>query len=367
MTTPTPDATELARKVEALESQLNALQDQLAPATPSPLLAGAGPATTPTTAPADRGERPDPVTDRRTMLRRAGTVAAAAAAGGAALAMSQSSPAAANNGNSVIIGSNGASSNTGSATTELRSSANTGTMGLFVVQDGSTTITLYPAAVQGIANGTAVDNGVYGATSATGGTGVVASATGTGGIGLFASGDLVDLRLGGLGAEPSQASPNRGGFAFTAADNLWFSPTNTAGTWTHLAGPSVAGMLHVLSNTTRIYDSRPGTQPPTGVKSKYQDGDVRALDATGNGSGVPSAARAVMISATATNTNSGGFFSFYKTGIAFPGNSNLNWGLVNSTVAVTTVVACGTGATFNSRMQGAGGSDLVIDVIGYYL
>jgi len=43
--------------------------------------------------------------------------------------------------------------------------------------------------------------------------------------------------------------------------------------------------LAVLDSTARIYDSRPGTRPPIGMKTKFQSGFVRALAATGNSSG----------------------------------------------------------------------------------
>ena len=199
---------------------------------------------------------------------------------------------------------------------------------------------------------------------------VGAGVYGVGGTGVRAQSNRTQLALTGSPAPPLGAGTfrNAGEVVFDANADLWVCVADgTPGAWRRVASPNSAGALTVLDATTRIYDSRPGSQPPTGTKTKFQSGDARPLAATGNGSGVPGTARAVMISATATNTNPGGFFSFYKTGIAFPGNSNLNWGLPSSTVAVTTVVACGAGATFNARMQGAGGADLIVDVIGYYL
>jgi len=221
--------------------------------------------------------------------------------------------------------------------------------------------------VYGVANAaTGSTIGVLGATLSPAGAGVL----GSGSTGVYANSGRTQLQLAGNPAAPLDAGEARvaGEVVLDVHRDLWLCvASGTPGTWRRLAGPTSAGALTVLASTTRIYDSRPGSQPPTGTKTKFQSGDVRPLAATGNSSGVPANAQAVMISATATNTNPGGFFSFYKTGIAFPGNSNLNWGLANSTVAVTTVVACGTGATFNARMQGSGGADLVIDVIGYYL
>lgn len=352
----------LEDEIQALRAELAELRAEVRAAKPAPApAADARPAEGPELVVADR------VTDRRTMLRRAGVGAAAAVAGGTALALNQAGPAAAANGNSIIIGNNGASSNTGSATTELRTSA-AGSLGMFAVQDGTTSISLFPAAITGFTNGTAATHGVYGFTTATNGTGLVGVGGGNGGIGVFASGDDVDLRLGGVGSEPSQATPNRGGFAFTANDNLWFCPVNAAGNWFKLAGPGVAGSLHMLNVPVRIYDSRPGTIPlqPSGLKGKFVDHQEKTLDTKNNSTGVPAGARAVLINATATNTNPGGYFSFWKSG-AWPNTSSLNWGVANTTVASTTVVAIDAAQSFKARMEGPGGADLIIDVIGYYL
>jgi hypothetical protein len=352
----------LEDEIQALRAELAELRAEVRAAKPAPApAADTRPAEEPVVAVTER------VTDRRTMLRRAGVGAAAAVAGGTALALNQAGPAAAANGSSLIIGNNGPSSNTGSATTELRTSA-AGTAGMFLVQDGTTTFSLFPAAITGLTNGTAATHGVYGGTTANNGTGVVGIGNGTGGVGVFASGDDIDLRLGGLGAEPSQANPDRGGFAFTANNNLWFCPVNAAGNWFKLAGPGVAGSLHMLNVPVRIYDSRPGTTPlqPSGLKGKFVDHQEKVLDTKNNSTGVPAGARAVLINATATNTNPGGYFSFWKSG-AWPNTSSLNWGVANTTVASTTVVAIDSAQSFRVRMEGAGGADLVVDVIGYYL
>jgi hypothetical protein len=178
------------------------------------------------------------------------------------------------------------------------------------------------------------------------------------------------LHLAGTGpAAPARTDPHPVGDLIEDANgDLWLCvQAGTPGTWRKIGGPATAGALHILDRTTRVYDSRPNTQPAAiGLKTRFDDGDTRTLDATANGSGVPSDAIAVMINATATNTNPGGYFSFWKNGVAWPGNSSLNWSQANTTVATTTVVAVGPGATFQARMLGPGGADLVIDLIGYY-
>ncbi len=167
---------------------------------------------------------------------------------------------------------------------------------------------------------------------------------------------------GGVAA-PSRAASTAGYVLVDQNNDLWVGVG--VGGWRKLGGPGTAGSLHVLDSTTRVYDSRPGTQPPNGTKTKFQTGTERAIDAKVGGA-VPAGARAVMITATATNTNPGGFFAFFKNGITWPKNSSLSWGVAGTTVSTTTVVAVDAAATFKAHMEGAGGADLVIDVIGYY-
>ncbi len=133
------------------------------------------------------------------------------------------------------------------------------------------------------------------------------------------------------------------------------------GKWRRLTGPDEAGSLHLLASTTRIYDSRPGTQPPSGNKGKFVDHQQKTIDAT---AATAPGATAVLINATATNTNPGGFFAFFVG--AWPNNSSLSWGQANTTVASTTVVAVNSARSFIARCEGAGGADLIIDVIGFY-
>ena len=252
------------------------------------------------------------------------------------------------------------------------SSGGTGVRAHATATDGSTIaiegITESPSGigVYGLADaGTGSTIGVWGTTASPVGTGVL----GSGGTGVRASSGRTQLQLAGNPASPLGAGQPRvaGEVVLDVNRDLWLCVADgTPGTWTRLAGPSTAGSLSVLSSTTRIYDSRPGSQPPTGTKTKFQDGDVRPLAANGNGSGVPTTAKAVMISATATNTNPGGFFAFFKNGIAWPQNSSLSWGSPGSTIANLAVVAVDGAAKFRARCQGAGGADLVVDCIGYF-
>jgi hypothetical protein len=334
--------------------------------------------------------------DRRSLLRVAG-VGAAATAAVTASGLATASSAAAQNGDALIVGT----TTNATASTYLQDvAAGTKTLHVFCATDAvNFPSTSTAACVGGEARDNTVAVGVMGSTTNTNsfgvlgklvglstgagaavwgnggfaGVGVKASASAgalvpaldaAGGIGAEITGDTTNLHLvpGGVAA-PSRANSAAGYVLVDQNNDLWVGVG--VGGWRKLGGPSTAGSLHVLDSTTRVYDSRPGTQPPNGTKTKFQTGTERAIDAKVGGA-VPAGARAVMINATATNTNPGGFFAFFKNGIAWPKNSSLNWGVAGTTVATTTVVAVDAAANFKAHMEGAGGADLVIDVIGYY-
>ena len=93
--------------------------------------------------------------------------------------------------------------------------------------------------------------------------------------------------------------------------------------------------------------------------------------ATGLVGGVPTAAvpagsTAATVRVTITGTTLSGFLAVFKAGIAWPGNSNLNWFASGQTFAVTTVSAVNASSQLTVRAGGGGSTQLIIDVIGYY-
>ena len=413
---PPPSGDDEIAALRAQVSQLEALVHELlgrTAATPGAATPGASTptttaptTTTPTTATPAPGRRaarasartadPARALDRRSLLRVAGAGAAATAAV-TATGLATAGPAAANNGNPILVGTttNGTAStylqDVGSAAKDLH---------VLCATDAETfPPTSTAACVAGEARNNTVDVGVVGSTTQSNsygvlgkllglnvgagaavwgnggfaGTGVKATASAgalvpalhaAGGIGAEIAGDTTNLHLVAGGAAAPSRGDSAAGYVLVDQNNdLWVGVG--IGGWRKLGGPTTAGALHVLDSTTRVYDSRPGTQPPNGTKTRFQSGNERLID-TKIGGAVPAGARAVMINATATNTNPGGFFAFFKNGTTWPKNSSLNWGVVNTTVATTTVVALDTAATFKAHMEGAGGADLIIDVIGYY-
>ena len=139
--------------------------------------------------------------------------------------------------------------------------------------------------------------------------------------------------------------------------------SDTDGGWRKLAGPNTAGQLHVLPSPVRVYDSRSGEAPTAiGPKVPTDINGVRIVNTTGNASGVPTNARAVLINLTITGPKGPGFASAWATG-PFPGTSSINFA-AGQNVAATTVVGCGPSATIQVLTSTV--TDFVVDVIGFY-
>jgi hypothetical protein len=147
--------------------------------------------------------------------------------------------------------------------------------------------------------------------------------------------------------------------------NWWASTRsdNSDGQWRKLAGPDTSGALHLLALPRRVYDSRPGEPPAIDPKSPLTPNEVRAIDPKLNGSGVPPAARGVLITMTIAAPAAGGFATVWPSG-PWPGTSNINFN-TGQNIATTTVVGVAPGATFLvlANVQ----THVLIDVAGYYL
>ena len=145
----------------------------------------------------------------------------------------------------------------------------------------------------------------------------------------------------------------------------------TPGVWRKVAGNTTAGQLHVIA-PQRIYDSRDGQQPLDVDKGVLENEAERVIDASYGGA-VPAAANgatptAALVNLTITDTTSdGGFLALFENGTTWQGNSSINWDAVGTATANTTVVALDADGTFKVRASPGGGTDFVIDVLGYWL
>lgn len=181
---------------------------------------------------------------------------------------------------------------------------------------------------------------------------------GGGGIGVQASGSRAALKL-----LPSGAAPRSRGDAHTGGEvvhdtngDMWVCvEAGSPGTWRKIAGPSASGAFQVLGAPVRAYDSRT-------TDGKLSGGGQRTIALAG----VPSGSSAVTVSLTATGTTGSGYLGLFKDGVAYPGNSNLNWYAAGQTIAVTTVSAVSNLSRVIVRAGGGGSTHVIIDVIGYH-
>jgi hypothetical protein len=110
----------------------------------------------------------------------------------------------------------------------------------------------------------------------------------------------------------------------------------------------------------RILDTRTGN----GRTGPLGGGEAFDLQVTGRG-GVPSTGvTAVVMNVTATNASAQSFLTAWPTGATRPTTSNLNF-LAGQTIPNLVVVKVGTGGQV-SMFNGAGNTDVLADVVGWY-
>jgi hypothetical protein len=352
---------QLERQLEHQGRELRALRERVV-VSPAP--------------PVDEAATPD----RRHFVRAAAAAATGAVVGGAAL-LADASPAAAADGNSLVIGDAG---NTGTHATGLAVTGKNAGYGLGVTDNGLASVPASPA-VFGHAQGTNFTTAVLGLAQGSS-TGVAGA--GDTGVGVFGSSQVVGV-LGastiGLGAifsggsaalrlDNNKASPpapparsdahNAGELEPDKDNSLWLCvTTGTPGSWRKLAGPTTAGALHVLPSTIRVYDSRPGFAPLGGTKGTLGANQQRVVDGKLGGA-VPAGASAVLANLTIVSASGSGFLAAFKNGIAWPGNSTLNWDHAAQVAANSAVVALDASAQFQVRASNP--VDYIVDVVGYY-
>lgn len=171
------------------------------------------------------------------------------------------------------------------------------------------------------------------------------------------------------GQESPHAGPDRRRFLAGGAIVAAAAATAAIGVGlSEPAGAAVAGtMFYPLPVPKRVYDSRPDNPPSVGIKAPLVGSRI-GISMTSNSSGVPASGVAgVMVSLTITNTSPipGSFLAIFKNGITFPGTSNVNWFGGGQTLAVTTFSAVDTASKV--ALYSSSSTDVIIDVLGYYL
>jgi hypothetical protein len=137
----------------------------------------------------------------------------------------------------------------------------------------------------------------------------------------------------------------------------------TPGIWRKLAGPASAGAFHFLAVPARVYDSRndPAKKIPVNTARTISLKSTTALPA------VPAGASGAQLTLTVTNTEGSGFITVYSNALATnPNASNANWFGAGQTLATLTATAVDSDAKVKVY-SGANITDVIIDVIGYYI
>ncbi len=211
--------------------------------------------------------------------------------------------------------------------------------------------------------GTGPEIGVYGDSEDTG-------VLGEGRLGLDSYATDVHLRMG---SPTPRAAPTGDATSHLAGDlvrdsagDLWVCVVEgTPGTWRKLAGPASAGTFHLLANPVRVYDSRPGTTPAVGSKTKLAGNTARLLSVTANSSGVPAGATAVAVTLLLVNASSaGGNFTIWAGGAPRPSANAMVWGGTAGRFASTATTRISATGTVN--VAASASTDLALDIVGYY-
>jgi serine protease len=161
----------------------------------------------------------------------------------------------------------------------------------------------------------------------------------------FALGANPALAAGGPFRVPSSSVREAAGAPM--AGRAWNGPTQAAG--------STATGAYTALSPTRLLDTR---------KTGQTLGAAGSLNLTVTAGSVPSAATAVALNVTVTDTTASSYLSVYPAGETQPLLSNLNW-VAGETVPNMVMVPIGSGGqvTFYNN---TGSTDVVVDLEGYF-
>lgn len=151
----------------------------------------------------------------------------------------------------------------------------------------------------------------------------------------------------------------KGGFTYTVG------PSSVGAASVVRAAANTGLLFHPLPKPVRLFDSRPGATACLHPSAALVGGTPINLAAVSACTGVPASAQTILGNGTvvAPGTTGPGFVAFYPGGVSTPTVSNLNY-VPGQTVPNAFTVGLDSGGTFNAF--GSTGTDLIIDVTGYY-
>lgn len=213
------------------------------------------------------------------------------------------------------------------------------------------------------------------------GQGLVAGVAGTGGYGLMSrqttKANVLLWPNNDTGSpNPKTPPPARGdAHAVGELDNVdgdlwWCVGAGTPGTWRKLSGPTTAGAFHAIT-PARVFDSR----DPVPVYGRLAGGsdlvvsikDARGVDgAVTTADLVPEGATAIAYNLTIAGTLGSGFLSVNPGDATGYTASSINWSAAGQLLANGLVAKIDTQRRVRVFAGGAGSTDFIIDVLGYY-
>ena len=321
---------------------------------------------------------------RRDLFRTVGAAAAGAVTGG--LLLSGARPAAAADTSPLTLGSGANANNTSSTPTTLSyTNGPIAQNNVLTVQSSTSSAvapSAYPAAVAGWAQTSGGPaNGAYGFTGQNNGYGVVAfgnNATsglaGAPATGLLARGGVANMELLPGGDPPGLRTDAHkvGELVVDALDTLWYcTVAGTPGTWRKVSGPGTAGQLHMFGTPFRITDTRIGTGPAATGQGPVPSGSERGVFLGSGFQGplaapaMPGTATAALMTLTLADTVGSGFLAVIADGTTYAGTSNVNWSTAGQFIA-NTVIAPVRNARVAVHAGGAGTTNFIIDLVGYF-
>jgi hypothetical protein len=212
-----------------------------------------------------------------------------------------------------------------------------------------------------------------------GSIGIKATATAsTGGLGASLAGSLAPLLLmpAGTNGAPKTGIHAAGELYVDAKGDLYYCrAAGTPGTWVNLlATPATtaAVALHPVS-PTRVYDSREA-EPDPGALGTGQTRTISVADGRAISGGavtvpnlVPPGATAIAYNFTVTNTGGAGFLTLNPGGNTTVTSSAINWSASGQILTTGGLVSINANREVTVIAGGPGGTDFLLDVVGYYV
>lgn len=155
-------------------------------------------------------------------------------------------------------------------------------------------------------------------------------------------------------------------------DLWWCHADGIPGKWKKIAGSNAAGSLHAIT-PVRVYDSRAGSPAP-GFLSGGSNRVVSIKDARPDATGavsivdvVPTGSTAIAYNLTVADTIGAGFLSVTEGDAGGFTASSINWSATGQLLANGSVVKVDANRQVRVFAGGAGNTNFIIDVVGYYL